>query len=286
MAGYRIYRWSRYIADRDVRFEENIEMYKRWVAASAAGVLGLMMAWSLPAQAPGPGPGQGKGKGKGPAPIVEGPTIWLKDGVPDFRGVWNSGWIVDMADGRYAEKTVEVPFTDWGRKLWEERTTNLQKNDPNMQCKPSGLPRAQGVPYPMQIVQTDDQVIFLYEGGLHTFRIVPMDGRKHKPDAWTWMGDSVGHYEGPELVIDVTGFSDEQSWLDSAGHPHSDQLHLLERYRRLNANTMRYTVTIEDPKAYARPWSTSYIYRVNPGTEIMEYWCTENEKDAKHMVGK
>lgn len=261
-------------------------MYKQRVAACAAGALGLMLAWSLPAQGPGQGPGQGKGKGKGRAPIVEEPTIWLKDGVPDLRGVWNSGWIVDMADGRYAEKTVDVPFTDWGRKLWEERTGSLQKNDPNMQCKPSGLPRAQGVPYPMQIVQTDNQVIFLYEGGLHTFRIVPMDGRKHNPDAWTWMGDSVGHYEGPELVIDVTGFNDEQSWLDSAGHPHSEQLHLLERYRRLNVNTMRYTVTIEDPKAYTHPWSTSYIYRVNPGTEIMEYWCTENEKDAKHMVGK
>jgi hypothetical protein len=115
----------------------------------------------------------------------------------------------------------------------------------------------------------------------------------HRADGWAQtqsgcldVGDSVGHYEGPELVIDVTGFNDEQSWLDSAGHPHSDQLHLLERYRRLNANTMRYTVTIEDPKAYTRPWSTSYIYRVNPGTEIMEYWCTENEKTRKIWVGK
>jgi hypothetical protein len=87
-------------------------------------------------------------------------------------------------------------------------------------------------------------------------------------------------------VIDVTGFNDEQSWLDSSGHPHSHQLHLLERYRRLNENTLRYTVTVENPKAYTRPWSTSYIYRVSPGTELMEYWCTENEKDAKHMVGK
>ena len=84
-------------------------MYKRWVGACTAGVMALILAW----QAPGQGPGQSKGKGKGRPPIVEGPTIWLKDGVPDLRGVWNSGWIVDMADGRYAEKTVEVPFTDW-----------------------------------------------------------------------------------------------------------------------------------------------------------------------------
>jgi hypothetical protein len=255
-------------------------MRKQWLAACTTGALGVMMAGLLAAQAHAQGPAGAK------APIVEGPTFWLKEGVPDLRGVWNSGWIIDMADGRYAEKTVEVPFTEWGRKLWDERTENYQKNDPNLQCKPSGLPRAQGVPYPMQIVQTDNQVIFLYEGGLHTYRIVPMDGRKHNKDAWTWMGDAVGRYEGPELVIDVTGFNDEQSWLDSSGHPHSDQLHLLERYRRLNENTLRYTVTVEDPKAYARPWTTSYIYRVRPGTDLMEYWCTENEKDAKHMVGK
>lgn len=260
-------------------------MRRGWLVVVTA-VLGALLVGVFPNEVSGQDKAKAKGKGKAAAPIVEEPTIWLKDGVPDLRGIWNVAWIVDMADGRYAEKTVEVPFTEWGRKLWEERTGNLQKNDPNMQCKPSGLPRAQGVPYPMKIVQNDDEVIFLYEGGLHTFRIVPLDGRKHNKDAWTWMGDSIGHYEGPELVIDVTGFSDEQSWLDSAGHPHSEQLHLVEHYRRLNKDTMRFTVTIEDPKAYTQPWTTAYIYRVRPGTEIMEYWCTENEKDSTHMVGK
>ena len=100
------------------------------------------------------------------------------------------------------------------------------------------------------------------------------------------MGDSVGHYENGALVIDVTGFNDEQSWLDSAGHPHSEQLHLVETYRRLNRDQLRYTVTIDDPKTYTRPWTTSYIYRMRPTMEIMEYWCTENERDARHMVGK
>ena len=265
-------------------------MRKQWIAAIAAGVATVMIAVAqgpAPQGAAGKGdPKQFKGKGKQAAPIVEEPTMWIRDGVPDFRGIWNSAWIVNMADGRYAEKTVDVPLTELGAKIYAERTGNLQKDDPNMNCKPSGLPRAMGVPYPMKIVQNDDEVIFLYEGGLHTFRIVPLDGRKHNPDAWTWMGDSIGHYEGPELVIDVTGFNDEQSWLDSSGYPHSDKLHLVEHYRRLNKNTMRFTVRIEDPVMYTKPWSTSYIYRVNPGTEIMEYWCTENEKDKAHMVGK
>ena len=249
-------------------------------------VIGFLWgAFILGAQGPPPG-GPNQNKGKGRAPIVEEPPMWIREGVPDFRGVWNSGWIVNMADGRYAEKTVDVPLSDWGRKIYEERTSNLQKDDPNMDCKPSGLPRAMGVPYPMKIVQNDDEVIFLYEGGLHTFRIVPMDGRKHNPDAWTWMGDSIGHYEGQELVIDVTGFNDQQSWLDSSGYPHTEKLHLIERYRRLNKNTMRFTVTIDDPVAYTKPWSTSYIFRINPGTEVMEYWCTENERDKAHMHGK
>ncbi len=264
------------------------------VAAAVLPLMALSAAAQAPAPQAGQTPGAGAPAGRGPggrgrgarAPIQEEPTIWLKEGVPDLQGIWSNNWIVDMADGRYAEKTVDVPFTDWGKKLWDERTANLQKDDPNLECKPSGLPRAAGTPYPLRIIQTDKDVVFLYEGGLHTFRIVPTDGRPHDKDAYTWLGDSVGRYEGDTLVIDVTGFNDQESWLDSAGHPHSDQLHLTERYRRLNSTTMRYTVTIEDPKAYTKPWSTSYIYQQRPNMHIMEYWCTENERDRKHMVGK
>ena len=96
-------------------------------------------------------------------PIKEEPTIWLSEGVPDIQSIWSNKWIVDMADGRFAEKTVEVPFTDWGRKLWEERTSTLQAYDPNLQCKPSGLPRAAGTPYPLQIIQLPKEVVFLYQ---------------------------------------------------------------------------------------------------------------------------
>ena len=92
---------------------------------------------------------------------------------------------------------------------------------------------------------------------------------------------------GDTLVVDTIGLAPlPKSFIDNFRTPHSEKLHLVERYRRLNANTMRFTVTIEDPVMYTAPWSTSYIYRVNPGTEIMEYWCTENEKDRIHMVGK
>ena len=105
-------------------------MCKQRVAAYAIAVFGAMIAGPLPAQVAGQSAGQGRGRGS--APIVEGFPVWLREGVPDFRGGWNSGWIVDMADGRRAEKTVEVPFTEWGRKLWEERSESL----PSRHCLP------------------------------------------------------------------------------------------------------------------------------------------------------
>jgi hypothetical protein len=213
------------------------------------------------------------------------PDTGLPPGTPDFRGVWTNRWIVNMADGRYVEKTVEVPLNDKGRALYAERTGNLQKDDPNMTCKPSGLPRQGGTPYPLKIMQTADEFVILYEGGMHTFRIIPLDGRPHKADPWSWYGDSIGRWEGDTLVVDTIGFNDK-SWLDSSGYPHGEKLHLVERFRRTDPNTMRYEVTIDDPEYYTRPWTTAWTYRYSPTVELMEYFCTENERDREHMVGK
>jgi len=216
----------------------------------------------------------------------EAKKSYLPAGIPDLQGVWSNKWIVDMANGRFAEKTVEVPFTAWGKKLWDERTGNLQKEDPTLNCLPTGVPRQQGTPYPTQIVQTPDLAIILYEGAAHTYRIIPTDGRPHKKNAEElWMGDPVGHYEGNALVIDSIGFND-RTWLDSSGHPHSDKLHLTEKFIKVDAKNMRYEVTIDDPVAYTKPWTTTYLLTQEPGMEIMEYWCTENERDRVHMVGK
>jgi hypothetical protein len=213
------------------------------------------------------------------------PDTGLPPGMPDFRGVWTNRWIVDMADGRYVEKTVEVPFTDKGRAIYAERTGSLQKDDPNLKCWPSGLPRQGGTPYPLKIMQTPDEFVILYEGGMHTFRIIPTDGRPHKEDPWLWYGDSVGRWEGDTLVVDTIGFNDK-SWLDSSGYPHGEKLHLVERFRKTDPQTLRYEVTIEDPEYYTRPWTTAWTYRFSPATEMMEYFCTENERDRERMVGK
>lgn len=207
------------------------------------------------------------------------------EGAPNLQGVWLSKWIVNMADGRFAEKTVDVPFTPWGKAQWDERTGNLQAHDPTLNCWPTGIPRQAGTPYPMQIVQSKDLVVILYEGAAHTYRIIPTTGGPHGKFDQLWMGDSVGHWEGETLVVDVTNFNDK-TWLDSSGHPHSDQLHITERYTRTAPDVLRYDVTIEDPIAYTKPWTTTYTYKANPGLQIMEYWCTENNLDKAHSVGK
>jgi hypothetical protein len=244
-----------------------------------------MTAFLLAAATP-PLVAQGRGgPGGRNAPPIGPVAERTADGAPNLQGVWLSKWIRDMADGRFAEKDVDVPFTEWGRKLWEERTGNLQAQDPTLKCWPTGVPRQAGTPYPMQIVQSKDLVVILYEGAAHTYRIIPTDGRPHGRFDELWMGDSRGRWEGKTLVVDVTNFNDK-TWLDSAGHPHSDRLHITERYTRTEPDTLMYEVTIDDPVAYTRPWTTTYRYRTNGSLEIMEYWCTENNLDAPHSVGK
>jgi len=128
-------------------------------------------------------------------------------------------------------------------------------------------------------------VIFIFEGDNYPWRIVRTDPnaahpRNLKP---TWMGDAIGHYEGDTLVVDVVGFNGK-AWLDQAGHPQTPQQHLVERYTRTDSLTLRYEVTIDDPGAYSKPWTTSNTVRWRPRLELMEYVCQENEKSSAHML--
>jgi len=144
--------------------------------------------------------------------------------------------------------------------------------------------RQANAPDPIQIVQTPKRVVILYESW-HIFRSIPTDGMNHAISTDpTWFGTSVGHWEGDTLVIDVTHMNDKTA-LDTNGHPHSDQLHLTERLRRTGPATMSYEVTVDDPVAYVQPWKQSRVFRLQPGVELMEYVCLENEKDRSHLVG-
>jgi hypothetical protein len=131
-----------------------------------------------------------------------------------------------------------------------------------------------------------DRVIFLFEGGAHMWRVVYMDGRPHAKDPNpTYLGDSIGHWEGDTLVVDVIGLND-RTWLDQDGHPHTEALHVIERYTRTDERTLHYEALIDDPQAYTKPWKTSYTISWVPGAEPMEYICQENNQDSRHLVGK
>jgi hypothetical protein len=230
---------------------------------------------------------------KGPGPVA-GPAPHLADGRPDFGGdgAWYPGFAGNIAETQWkgvksADRHVDVPFLPWALDVFNQRVESLAKDDPEARCLPVGVPRYMFDPYPFQMIQTDNRVIFLFEGDNYPWRIVRIDPtlthpRNLKP---TWMGDGVGRYEGDTLVVDVIGFNDK-SWLDQAGHTHTDRMHLVERYTRTDSLTLKYEVTIDDPGAYSAPWTTSNTVRWRPGLELMEYVCEENEKDATHMIGR
>jgi hypothetical protein len=223
------------------------------------------------------------------------PAPRLPDGHPDLgngKGSWNPRIIANIAGAGEnparspVEKTVDVPFQPWAKKLYEQHLASLQKDDPEGRCLPPGIPRMMATPFPFQIFQLPDRVLFVFEGGAHVWRAIFMDGRGHPSDPNpSFLGDSIGRWDGDTLVVDVVGFND-QTWLDQDGHPHTESLHVIERYTRVDEMTLRYEATIDDPKAYTKAWTTSYTIPWSPGTELYEYICQENNQDLKHMVGK
>jgi hypothetical protein len=215
------------------------------------------------------------------------PTPRLANGKVDFggKGVWAAIWVLDWADKRWVDKAVNVPFTPWGLAKFKERRASSSKDDPESYCLPPGVPRYTGTPFPFQILQLPDRVVILYEQS-HLYRTIFMDGRKHTPvDRLnpTWLGESIGYWEGNDtLVVDTVGFNG-RTWLDYVGHPTSEKLHVIERYRRPDFNTLSYEATIEDPVAYTKPWTTSLRIYFRPGWDLMEYVCLENNKDLIHL---
>jgi len=188
---------------------------------------------------------------------------------------------------RMVEKQIEVPFQPWAKKVYDERETNLSKDDPESLCLPPGIPRMLATPFPFQIYQLPDRLIFVYEGGAHMWHIVYMDGRAHSKDATdypSYLGESIGHWEKDTLVVDNIGFNDK-TWLDAAGHPHTTKLHVIERFTRPDENTLHYEATVDDPGAYTKPWTTSWNIKWTPGITPLEYICQEGNRDVQHMLG-
>ena len=205
-----------------------------------------------------------------------GPTPRTRDGKPDFTGVW------------FAQRTVDPGHPEalpWAEKLVRERIASNSKDAPGARCLTRGISLA-GALFPYELVQTPTRLVMIFEDDIPSHRTVYLDGRHHPKDPNpNWMGHSIGHWERDTLVIDTVGFND-RTWLDTAGHPHTEKLHVTERLRRPDVGHLEIEFTIDDPGAYVKPWTIKRIADLDPGDEIGEYVCTEGERDAVHMVGK
>ncbi len=174
-----------------------------------------------------------------------------------------------------------IPFQPWAAAVYNYNSLNEGKYDPEGLCFPPGGPRSMGTPFPAEFIQLQEQkrILVIYEGGTHVWREVFMDGRPHPPidsiESESWMGHSVGRWEGDTLVIDSTGFN-EGTWLDFWGHPHTNLLHVVEKITRPTKQTLHYEAVIDDPGAYTRPWTVSWDIPWRTGLELKEYICQEN----------
>ncbi len=223
-----------------------------------------------PAHANQTGPGAGL-NGTAPLPFA----LPSSPGDPPVAQFFNIG--AGFKDGL-------LPFTPWGAQMRAQRKGNDNKDNPDALCLPLGLTQLHMHPQPREIVQTQREIVILYEANGNVRRILT-DGRplpNNDPTPW-WYGYSVGHWDGDTLVVETTGFRDDV-WLDVEGSPLTSSGKMTERWRRVKFGLMQIDITIEDPKAYTKPFTVRVNHQLMPDTELMEFVC--QERDATHYVGK
>ena len=234
------------------------------------------------------------------------------DGKPDFSGLWEPARGKGGRGGESMNGTLPLPFeiptspedppiaqffnigagfkeklpplTPWAAELRAQRKGNDNKDNPDAACLPLGLTQLHMHPQPRKVIQTPRDIVILYEANGNTRQILT-DGRtlpNHDVTPW-WYGYSVGHWDGDTLVIETTGFRDDV-WLDVEGSPLTSSGKMIERWRRLKFGLMQIDITIDDPKAYTKPFTVRVNHQLMPDTELMEFVC--EERDAKHYVGK
>ena len=214
-------------------------------------------------------------------PNLSAPAPRLPDGKPDLSGVWTppNGYLRDLAK----DLKEPVPFQPWAKTLYDERAAGVHwKDEPDANCLPQGVPKVMLAPAPWRIVQTPNIVFFVHEA-FNLWWQAFLDGRTLLPvdDVNpTWHGYSTAKWDGDTLVIDSKGFNGKV-WLDQLGKPSTEALHVTSRLRRKDFGHMEIGVTIDDPKAYTRPWGTTVEVTLTPNTELMEFICLENERDTR-----
>jgi hypothetical protein len=216
-------------------------------------------------------------------PDLSAPAPKSADGKPDLSGVWlvrNGGALFYITSDLKPDE-----MRPWAAALYRQREDNFRKETDGIACRPPGPKAGIGVGnFPVKIVQTQNLLVMLYEYQT-LFRQIFTDGRSLPQDPNpTWMGYSVGHWEGDALVVTTAGYNDRTT-LDLAGHPHTEALRVTERYHRRDAGHLDLQVTFEDPKSYTRSWTVPVQFDLVPDGDLIEYVC-ENERDSAHLVGK
>ena len=241
--------------------------------------LAVFAIWGSPAEAqwldyPTPGiPRTPDGK-----PNLLAPAPRTPQGKPDFSGLWH---LTPVASGEINKAMHAIKAQAWAEAISEKRKADLGRDNMTVLCLPLG-PRPDFVPD--RIVQSPGMLVMLFDD--LSYRQVFLDGRPLPQDPNpTWMGYSVGHWDGDTLVIESAGYND-RTWLDIDGNPHSEALHMTERWRRPDFGHLEIEKTLEDPKALAERWVVRVKLEFYANTEMLEYVCAENERDHSHLVGK
>src|SRR5690348_13326391 len=208
-------------------------------------------------------------------PNLSAPAPRLPNGKPDLSGIWEpmeNKYVRNIA----ADLKQEVPFQPWAKALFDQRIDGSHsKEDPDANCLPQGVPKISAAPAPWKIVQSPGFIVIVYEA-FNLWRQIFLDGRTLAADVNpTWMGYSTGKWEGDTLVVDSRGFNGK-AWLDQLGRPSTDALHVIERFHRKDYGHMDLQITIDDPKAYTRPWTVTEEVHLLPEAELLEFICNEN----------
>jgi hypothetical protein len=230
---------------------------------------------------------------EGGAPADARPIPRTADGAPDLSGIWIANGALLLLEGEEAVAAARAdaatgraplppaeppPYKPDAEAQRQEYLARRGIDDPMARCLLTGVPRIKFRPLPFEIVQMPGRIIILYEIH-HAFRIIPTDGRPHPDDLEpSYLGDSVGRWDGDTLVVDVIGFN-TKTWLTGVGTIHSEQLRVTERYTRDTFDTIRYEVTMEDPEVFTKPWTIRETFRLRPNERIREYECIESNED-------
>jgi hypothetical protein len=271
----------------------------KWIAILLATTSSPLVAQWLNYPTPGvPRTPDGK-------PALTAPAPRTTNGKPDFAGVWITGNPVpcDPAKGLdlldcdtelpIAKEAIDIgrslpgglPYQPWAAVLVKQRIENEGKDDPHVRCLPLTVPRSYGLPHLQKFVQTPGLLLILTEWNAG-YRQIFLDGRPLPVDPQpSWNGYSSGKWEGDTLVVRTNGLRDG-IWLDLKGDPLTEAAKLTERFRRPNYGRLEIELTVDDPKAYTKPWTVTFKQAIVPDTELLDEICLENEKSYQHLPSK